>query len=253
MKKAVRILFLFFCFLFSFYSDAQNFKVEYEVRLNILQRKGFLHISTEAPFYYEESRLNNSNTELNKEEEEEENHYTYIIGLNKSKRWYQSYSVKNDTIYNIEYIGDKQVAYYDIGGSSKWIFTKEGKKISDYNCIKATTIFRGRKYTAWFTPEIPVNVGPWKFSGLPGLILQIYDEEMNFSWTVTKISQNEDREKVPDIKNKAKLSFREFVSLNDKDKKEEINKVLLRFSDKDAIITGGHSIRGRELKYEWEE
>ena len=59
--------------------------------------------------------------------------------------------------------------------SIKWIITSETKKIENLICQKATARFRGRNYVAWFCPAIPINDGPWKFFGLPGLILQVND------------------------------------------------------------------------------
>jgi len=70
----------------------------------------------------------------------------------------------------------------------KWVLTsKETKKIGNYVCKKATTYFRGRNYIAWYAVDIPTQFGPWKFNGLPGLILEIYDETNRYHWTVQKI------------------------------------------------------------------
>ncbi|MCC7400489.1 MAG: GLPGLI family protein [Chitinophagaceae bacterium] len=62
------------------------------------------------------------------------------------------------------------------------------KKIGNYDCIMATESFRGRNYTAWFTPDIPVSDGPWKFYGLPGLILDVYDSTGTVRFTVRNIN-----------------------------------------------------------------
>lgn len=58
----------------------------------------------------------------------------------------------------------------------KWTILKEKKKIGSLDCQKATTRFRGRNYTAWFTMTIPISNGPWKLQGLPGLILEATDD-----------------------------------------------------------------------------
>ena len=58
----------------------------------------------------------------------------------------------------------------------------ETDTILGYPCMLATTNFRGRTYSAWFTLEIPINDGPWKFYGLPGLILKVEDSEGIFTF-----------------------------------------------------------------------
>lgn len=63
-----------------------------------------------------------------------------------------------------------------------WKIENEKEKIGQYNVQKATTDFGGRKWTAWFTTELPFQDGPYKFYGLPGLIVKIEDADKNYSW-----------------------------------------------------------------------
>ena len=64
----------------------------------------------------------------------------------------------------------------------EWAITDSVKNIIGYECFKATTDFKGRQWTAWFAPEIPVSDGPWKLHGLPGLILEAYDKSHDYEF-----------------------------------------------------------------------
>lgn len=57
-----------------------------------------------------------------------------------------------------------------------WQLKKDTKKIGAFTAYKATGKFRGRMYTAWYVLEVPLPYGPWKLQGLPGLIVEAYDE-----------------------------------------------------------------------------
>ncbi|EJL71844.1 GLPGLI family protein [Chryseobacterium populi] len=57
----------------------------------------------------------------------------------------------------------------------EWKILSDKQKIGEYNAQKATTSFGGREWTAWFTTDIPFQDGPYKFYGLPGLIVKIED------------------------------------------------------------------------------
>jgi GLPGLI family protein len=59
----------------------------------------------------------------------------------------------------------------------QWEILEDTLTVCENLCQKATCTFRGRKYVAWFTMNIPISNGPWKFGGLPGLILKIYDTD----------------------------------------------------------------------------
>ena len=58
-----------------------------------------------------------------------------------------------------------------------WEIFPDTMTVLGYLCFKATAAFRGRNYIAWFTMDIPINDGPWKIYGLPGLILRLEDED----------------------------------------------------------------------------
>lgn len=67
-----------------------------------------------------------------------------------------------------------------------WKLTYETKKSAEYTLQKATANFGGRKWTAWFSKEVPISEGPYKFRGLPGLIFELSDDKDNFRFTLIK-------------------------------------------------------------------
>lgn len=58
-----------------------------------------------------------------------------------------------------------------------WTICEGTDVVLDHQCFKAQVNYAGRDYVAWFTMEIPASIGPWKFYGLPGLILKVEDSE----------------------------------------------------------------------------
>ena len=81
--------------------------------------------------------------------------------------------------------------YTEVLPSFKWQILSESKEILGYKCQKALGEFRGRKYIAWFAPSIPISDGPWKFCGLPGLILAVEDTDKYFVFTCIDIKNNQ--------------------------------------------------------------
>ena len=67
---------------------------------------------------------------------------------------------------------------YNISDDRKinWKILPEKEKIGEWNAQKAEADFAGRHWTAWFSTEIPIQDGPYKFRGLPGLIVKIEDK-----------------------------------------------------------------------------
>lgn len=75
-----------------------------------------------------------------------------------------------------------------------WKILPEKENIGEYNTQKATTEYGGRQWTAWFSADIPFPDGPYKFSGLPGLIVKIEDADKDYSWVLKGNKQIKDWE-----------------------------------------------------------
>lgn len=69
-----------------------------------------------------------------------------------------------------------------------WEILNEKEVIGGITCMKATTVYSGRQYTAWFAPTIPISDGPYVFSGLPGLILRLEDEKGWYLFEITSLN-----------------------------------------------------------------
>jgi GLPGLI family protein len=73
----------------------------------------------------------------------------------------------------------------------EWVLHDDTLSVVGYICQKATCHFRGRNYTAWFAADIPVSNGPWKFGGLPGLILKVSDDDKFWIFECTSVKKYE--------------------------------------------------------------
>lgn len=86
-------------------------------------------------------------------------------------------------------IGAMEYSYKDLE-SQQWKIEPTISKVLGYNVQLATTNYRGRRWQAWFTMEIPINDGPYKFFNLPGLILSLEDDKQNFIYKAIAIQKN---------------------------------------------------------------
>ena len=73
-----------------------------------------------------------------------------------------------------------------------WEILPETKEVAGFVAQKAKASFSGRDYTAWFTTEIPISEGPYKFRGLPGLILEISDNNDYYTFKLNGFKELND-------------------------------------------------------------
>lgn len=72
-----------------------------------------------------------------------------------------------------------------------WNFLNDTKVENKLNLKKATTSFRGRNFTVWYTLDIPLSVGPWKLNGLPGAIATVEEDGKKYTWRLKSFKKVE--------------------------------------------------------------
>jgi GLPGLI family protein len=181
--------------------------------------------SSEYLIKYELNFTNNKST-YKKIIEQNDNEYIETINgyVEKEVIPIFNYNTTNkEFIYQLKVALD-QVVVVDTLSVLHWDIFEETKKIGDFNCIKAKTTIHKVNYTAWFCPEIPVEFGPWKLRGLPGLILEAHDDSNHYQLYAEKVITNSDCSKTQNIieKNSLKksLSWKEFVLRRKNEEKE---------------------------------
>ena len=102
--------------------------------------------------------------------------------------------VKNQSLsslFLIDYIFQKKFFVSDSLHPMKWELQADKKNILGHICFSASTLFRGRNYIAYFAKDLPANGGPWKFGGLPGLILEVVSSDGHYRFLAKEIRQTE--------------------------------------------------------------
>ena len=176
---------VFFLVLISFQKiKAQNdfhliVKYNYRVQLDELprfERYSYLQ-ATSSTSVYEVDALNKYNNDyLDDVSNKSENNF--VIKARSNDFYYKD--LKNEIMIYPEMISMKFFNIKENLNIFDWELVEGEKEILGYKCYKAELNFRGRKYTAYYSPEVPISNGPWKFNGLPGLILEIFDEKKEF-------------------------------------------------------------------------
>jgi GLPGLI family protein len=114
---------------------------------------------------------------------------------------------KNILLFNVKY-----GILRDTLNKINWHIVPGAKTIVGYKCKMAEASFRGREYIAYFCPEIPISDGPFKFQGLPGLILEIYSKDNFIKYSALEVVFKEiGKLDVKSIWYENNISFAEYV------------------------------------------
>jgi GLPGLI family protein len=130
-----------------------------------------------------------------------------LFGIQKSKFRYKIYKDrKNDELISLydfttfKYKTEKKLPQL------VWKIENSKKYIIGYETTLARIHFKGRDYEAWFAPNLPVSEGPYKFHGLPGIILEIYDSKNHYHFTAQGIEK---------IKESVNLADKDYTGISD--------------------------------------
>ncbi len=194
----------------------------------------YLVFNKEQSYYVtaKDSLENDANIKEQKSYDREEGGGAIYNGIKVSPQGDQVvYHINKKTMWSNLLYGN-QLYIKESAPIMQWKIEKETKKIGKLDCKKATTLFRGRYYTAWFTIEISLPFGPWKLNGLPGLILEAYDTNKNVYWYFKSVeypSNTKENVKYLMLPKKLKwLTYIEFkeVQKNEMERIEDKNKIL---------------------------
>ncbi|MCI6160810.1 MAG: GLPGLI family protein [Prevotella sp.] len=96
---------------------------------------------------------------------------------------FNHYSDKTTLFVHRLFLASGCIGWQDAESTLDWkLEESDTVHILGYNCNKASVDFKGRHYTAWYSTAIPIAVGPYRFGGLPGLIMKIEESNGVFVW-----------------------------------------------------------------------
>lgn len=96
-----------------------------------------------------------------------------------------------------------------------WQLEPDTITIGNYLCNKARLEFRGRNYNFWYTTEVSTQFGPWKFFGLPGLIVKIESEDRTIRFQLIKLEYSNKNAITKPYLGKP-ISFNEYVAFQER-------------------------------------
>lgn len=263
----IKIIFSFTIvfFYFSLQGQEKNIYIEYENKLVSMQETtGILIAGKSNAKYTENPSAKKGEMSI---EKSLDGHAAVYKPEVKESHFYKTKGLP--VIYYTEYVVREKTPYYVYDSIPKlnWeLIPNQTDTIQGYVCNKAKLKFRGSNLTAYYAPNLLFSFGPWKFDGLPGLILKISDDENpnKIYWEAKKIvyPYKKIAHLLPE-KKKYDMSLKEFKIMSYKIYEEQgkrMNTIIMNDAAKEGVhvrIGDRPKINKRpnmvEKIYEWEK
>ncbi|KPE51718.1 GLPGLI family protein [Chryseobacterium indologenes] len=163
-------------------------KPDAENKSDVKTENAYLDISPEKSVFYSENRVKRDSV-MRKAFQGGGDRVNFSREQMEGLRSNINYSVEKDKANQKTYFKDRigrDIYSYEEDRPMNWKISSETMKIGEYKVQKAETDFAGRKWTAWFSTDLPYQDGPYKFGGLPGLIVKIEDDKGDYSFDLMK-------------------------------------------------------------------
>ena len=255
----------FFCLLLTYvnisYAQQINGKIEYDIQFpnptkRIDIKRAFLTFNDSVSLF-----IFNRNDLVNKESSKEQNSngISIKVVLSDSTGSFIYRNFKNEKVYfrNVKSKFLNGTYVNDNWKKIDWIIAEDTMTIGNFKCKKTTGKFRGRDYIVWFTEDIPLPYGPWKLYGLPGLIIEAYDDKNEFSAKVKSISidnntKNEINIPLPE-KDDVILKYKEYLEYQKKENEIYLDNLKSKMPRGINLNLKEKDIKTNPTELEWEK
>ncbi|QBO59565.1 GLPGLI family protein [Chryseobacterium salivictor] len=229
-------LFLFLMFQFvSYFGQSNRFIYEYKfitdsTQSNIIsQEVMFLDITKNESSFYSYQKYHSDSILL-------EDNKRRVFSMPPNVNFINFRVLKKDNnnlIQTVTNVGGNTFIVSD-NHHLNWKILNETDSILNYNVNKAEVLFGGRRWIAWFTSDIPFSDGPYKFHGLPGLILQIEDVTKSHCFRIVGI-KNIDKiieyPKIPNAKSPISINQKDYYKLYRNHREDPLKNLRGKYPD----------------------
>jgi len=157
-------------------------------------------------------------------------------GFGSRVEYYQY--LKEKKMDRVDWLPATDFLISDVLPAISWRISADTASFGGLHCQKATGHFRGRDYTAWFCPDLPLHAGPWKLNGLPGVIVEAYDSKNDVRFSYDGIEKI-DPTVIQAPGNGVKITDKEFVRLQETLRKDPDAFARLMSAAQDGNAAGG--------------